>query len=138
MSLSRFFNPTSTTSAVSGSGFAVPRMTTADRLAIVFTASDRGMRVYDVTLGYEFWWSGTAWQTNGGNNTVGSATLVAGTVTVPSTVVAANSIILLTGQNNSGTAGELKVSARTPGVEFTILSNNAADTRLIGYSILSP
>ena len=62
MSLSRFFNPTSTTSAVSGNGFAVPRMSTTDRLAIVFGPSDKGMAVYDTTLNNEFTWNGTAWE----------------------------------------------------------------------------
>lgn len=68
----------------------------------------------------------------------GTATLVAGTVTVSTASVTASSIIMLTGQNSSGTHGELTVSAKSAGVSFTITSNSALDTRLIGYTIVEP
>lgn len=68
----------------------------------------------------------------------GAATLVAGTILVNTTAVTASSIIVLTGQNSSGIAGELTISARTPGVSFTITSANVADTRSIGWLILEP
>jgi hypothetical protein len=60
-SQSYLFNPTERTLATSGDGFAPPRMTTVDRLAITFGPNDRGMFVYDTTLGTPFWWNGTAW-----------------------------------------------------------------------------
>jgi len=73
-----------------------------------------------------------------GNLAAGSATLVAGTVTVSTTNVTANTIIILTGQNSSGTHGELTVSNRTAGTSFVITSSNAGDTRLVGYILIEP
>lgn len=73
---------------------------------------------------------------DGTNKSMGAATLVAGTVTVANTRVKANSRILLTGQNSSGTHGELTVSARVVGTSFTITSSNAADTRNIAWIII--
>lgn len=75
---------------------------------------------------------------DGTNKSMGVATLAAGTVTVANTRVQANSRILLTGQNSSGTHGELTVSARVAGTSFTITSSNAADTREIAWLILEP
>ena len=58
---SAIFNPSQTTSAATGDGFSVPRLTTTGRLAITFGVSDTGMRVYDTTLDNLFIWNGTAW-----------------------------------------------------------------------------
>lgn len=74
----------------------------------------------------------------GTNASVGVATLVAGTVTVSNTLVTATSRIFLTGQNSSGTAGELTISARTASTDFTITSASATDTRSIGWWIVEP
>jgi len=74
----------------------------------------------------------------GSNATMGTATLVAGTVVVSTTKVTANSVIQLTGQNSSGTHGELTVSARTAGTSFTITSLSTLDTRSIGWIIIEP
>lgn len=68
----------------------------------------------------------------------GAATLVAGTVTVNTTAVTASSIIMLTGQNSSGAAGELTISARVAGASFTITSASPTDTRSIGWLIFEP
>jgi len=65
----------------------------------------------------------------------GIATLVAGTVTVNTTAVTANSRIFLTPQNASGTAGAVSVSARVNGTSFTILSTQGADTRAVAWMI---
>jgi hypothetical protein len=59
---SAIFNPSQTTSAASGDGFSVPRLTTTGRLAITFTAADKGMMVYDTTLNNLFIWNGAAWE----------------------------------------------------------------------------
>jgi hypothetical protein len=59
---SAIFNPSQTTSAASGDGFSVPRLTTTGRLAISFTTQDRGMMVYDTTLNNLFIWTGSAWE----------------------------------------------------------------------------
>ena len=59
---SAIFNPSQTTSAASGDGFSVPRLTTTGRLAISFTTADKGMMVYDTTLNNLFIWTGAAWE----------------------------------------------------------------------------
>lgn len=62
MSAQAFISNTSqTTLAAVGDGYSVPRMPTAQRLAIVFTTTDQGMMVYDTTLNNLFIWNGTAW-----------------------------------------------------------------------------
>lgn len=75
---------------------------------------------------------------DGSNKYMGVATLVAGTVTVSNTKVQANSRIFMTGQNFSGTHGELTVSARVAGTSFTITSSNGADTRQVAWLIIEP
>jgi hypothetical protein len=74
----------------------------------------------------------------GSNASMGVATLVGGTVTVSNTLVTGNSRILLTGQNSSGTHGELTVSARSAGTSFTITSSSATDTRSVAWLIIEP
>lgn len=82
----------------------------------------------------------------GTNAAAGSATLVNGTVTVSSTAVTANSIILITSQNNSGSVGSVKVTGKTPGTSFTITSYSwnlnvasveTGDTSTVGYVIFN-
>lgn len=65
----------------------------------------------------------------------GKATLSSGTVTVNTTSVTADSIILLTPQNG-GSTGDVYISARTAGTSFTITSSNGADAREIGWLIV--
>lgn len=72
------------------------------------------------------------------NGNAGVAALVAGSVTVSTTAVTANSRIRLDGQNSSGTAGALTVSARTAGVSFTITSTSGSDTRQVAWEIREP
>lgn len=74
----------------------------------------------------------------GTNARQGTATLVAGTVTVPCTAVTANSRIFLTAQNTGGTPGALRVSARVAGTSFTITSTSGTDTSLVAYEIFEP
>lgn len=68
----------------------------------------------------------------------GAATLVAGSVTVNTTAIGAASVVMLTGQNSSGAAGELTISARVAGTSFTITSASGTDTRSVGWLILDP
>lgn len=68
----------------------------------------------------------------------GRAVLAAGTVVVADTQITANSNIQLTSQVDGGTPGFLRVSARSAGVSFTILSSNAADTSTVAYTITEP
>lgn len=74
----------------------------------------------------------------GTNARMGIATLVAGTVTVSNTAVTANSRILLSGQDSSGAHGELTISARTAGTNFTITSSSGTDTRNVAWLIFEP
>lgn len=73
----------------------------------------------------------------GSNASQGVATLAAGTVTVSTNQVAANSRIFLTAQDNN-TTGALRVSARTAGTSFTIRSSNAGDTGNVAWEIFTP
>lgn len=76
----------------------------------------------------------------GSNASMGIATLVAGTVTVPNTIVTANSRIMLTAQS-LGTIivpAALAIFTRTPSVSFTILSSNLNDTSVVAWTIFEP
>lgn len=73
----------------------------------------------------------------GANACQGVATLVGGTVTVNTSVVAATSRIQLTVQS-LGTVTSPKpvaVTARTPGTSFTITSADATDTSVVAWEI---
>lgn len=76
----------------------------------------------------------------GTNATMGVVTLVAGTATVATTKVTANSRIFLTAQSlGTVTIGQgLAVSARTGGTSFTILSQSALDTSVVSWHIIEP
>lgn len=75
----------------------------------------------------------------GSNATSGVSTLVGGTVVVSTTAVTANSRIQLTSQDdNGGTPGFLRVSARTASTSFTITSSNGADTSIVAWVIIEP
>lgn len=75
------------------------------------------------------------WGSGSTNPTAGVVTLIAGTATVTTNKVGANSVISYFGQNSSGSAGELTISARVPGVSFTITSTSLIDTRLVFWTI---
>ena len=78
--------------------------------------------------------------TTGSNNQSGTATLNGGnpgTVTVSNSLVTANSIILLTRQdNNNANAGPAIISAKSAGT-FTITTNHNGDTGVIGWFIIN-
>lgn len=75
----------------------------------------------------------------GSNATMGlSAAMTAGTVTVNTTKVTANSRIFLTAQNTGGTPGALRISARTPATSFTITSTSGTDTSTVAWWIVEP
>jgi hypothetical protein len=76
----------------------------------------------------------------GANAAMGVATLVAGTVTVNTTKVAANSRIQLTIQS-LGTVADPKaigVTARVAGTSFTIRSADVTDTSVVAWEIVTP
>lgn len=72
------------------------------------------------------------------NGKQGVATLVAGTVVVANTSITATSRIILTPQETGLFTGSLRVSARTVGVSFTILSTALTDTAQVAYEIFEP
>ncbi|HEY8928585.1 MAG TPA: hypothetical protein VIM55_05320 [Mucilaginibacter sp.] len=72
----------------------------------------------------------------GTNASVGSATLVAGTVTVNTTSVSAGSIIFFTRTVAGGAAGTLSYTI-IAGTSFTINSSSSTDTSIIGYIIIN-
>lgn len=72
------------------------------------------------------------------NAPLGTAVLVAGTVTVTHTTVKADSRIFLTHLVAGGTLGILSVGTITAGTSFVINSTNAADTSTVAYLILDP
>lgn len=74
----------------------------------------------------------------GSNAKQGVATLVAGAVTVANTSVTANSRIFLTGQQDGGTPGAVRVSSRVAGTSFTITSTSGTDTSIVAYEIFEP
>lgn len=74
----------------------------------------------------------------GSNATAGTQVLTAGSAVVSTTKVTASSIIFLTNQVNGGTAGFVRVSARTAGTSFTITSASGTDTSTIGWFIVEP
>lgn len=74
----------------------------------------------------------------GANARMGTATLAAGTVTVNNTSVTADTRIFLTNQTLGGTPGFLRVSARTAGTSFTILSSSGTDTSTIAWVMFEP
>lgn len=74
----------------------------------------------------------------GTNAKQGTATLVAGTVTVANTTVTASSRIFVDINTPGGTVGAVYVSARTAGTSFTITSTSSADTSVVAYEIFEP
>lgn len=67
-----------------------------------------------------------------------TAAMTAGTITVSTTAVTANSRIFLTAQNTGGTPGALRVSARVAGTSFTITSTSGTDTSTVAWLIMEP
>lgn len=65
----------------------------------------------------------------------GTATLVAGTVTVSNPLVAANSTIVISRNAAGGTAGDLRLGAIVAGTSFVINSASATDTSTVNWWI---
>ncbi len=74
----------------------------------------------------------------GANARMGIAILIAGTLTVATTAVTANSRIFLTSQVDGGTPGFLRISGRNAAVDFTITSGDGADTSTVAWLIMEP
>jgi hypothetical protein len=72
----------------------------------------------------------------GANAKMGTAVLVAGTVTVNTTKAGAGTRIFLTTLTPGGTPGFLRVSAIVNGTSFTITSSSGTDTSTVSWLIL--
>jgi len=68
----------------------------------------------------------------------GMATLSLGTVVVGYVAVTAVTRILVTPQAGTINLGGVSVSARTPGVSFTLLSTNPLDARDVAWFAFEP
>ena len=69
---------------------------------------------------------------------LGVATLSGGTVTVTSSVITADSKLLLSRQSVSGTPGHLYLGTITPYTSFEILSTSGTDASAVLWAILNP
>lgn len=75
---------------------------------------------------------------HGANQPMGAAVLVAGTVVVNNSLIAANTRVFLTCETPGGVVGTPYVAARVAGTSFTITSTSAGDTSTIGYMLVDP
>lgn len=73
----------------------------------------------------------------GANASVGTATLVAGTVTVSTTAITTNSKVFLTCAAVGGAQGMLSVDNIVNGVSFDIVSSDVADTSDVNWLIVN-
>lgn len=69
---------------------------------------------------------------------MGISTLVAGTVVVSNTSITSTSRIFLTCNVVGGTPGFLRVSTRSVGTSFTILSSSGTDTSAVAWMLVEP
>jgi hypothetical protein len=113
-----------------GNGTAAMDVSVARGAANRLDVSTADVRVATVGRGLQI--------AEGTNAKMGASTLAAGTVTVANTSVTANSRIFLTCQTPGGTPGFLRVSARSAGASFTILSSSNTDTSVVGWFIVEP
>jgi hypothetical protein len=77
--------------------------------------------------------------TTGANAAAGTATLVAGTVTINTTAIKTGSIVMLTRNTPGGTIGDLSapIASFVAGTSFVINSGNAADTSTVNWIIIN-
>lgn len=68
--------------------------------------------------------------------TVGNVALVAGTVTVSTTAIGANDVVLLTRKTSGGTIGTAITYTISAGVSFTITSDSVLDTSTFSWVIV--
>lgn len=117
--------------APSGTNGAAATMTTQFSISNNGSVSARGN--IDITVAGE-----GLRVAEGTNAKQGLVTLSGGTLVVSNTSVTANSRIFLMCQVPGGTPGFLRVSARTAGTSFTILSSNILDASEVAYEIFEP
>lgn len=72
---------------------------------------------------------------SGANGAIGTAVLVAGTVTVATTAINGASLVFVTCQTPGGTPGFLRVANKVNGVGFDIVSSDPLDTSTVAWVI---
>ncbi|MFN5459447.1 MAG: hypothetical protein ACK5AY_06025 [Bacteroidota bacterium] len=110
------------------SGILIPRMTTAQRTAIVTPAS--GLLVYDTSIGLFYYYNGTAWvpilanpsSTNGGWSLTGNAGTNGGTIST----AGSNYLGTTDAQNLCFRANNIELMRLTPAGEFLVGTYNTA------------
>lgn len=75
---------------------------------------------------------------DGANETMGLATLAAGTITVNNTKIGTNTRVFLSVQTAGGTQGFLRIAARVAGTSFTITSTSATETSTVAWLLVEP
>lgn len=79
--------------------------------------------------------TGLGIKTKAVNTNIGTAVLVAGTVTVAKTDITANDLVFMSVQTPGGTQGHLSVAV-TAGTGFVITSDSALDTSTVAYVVV--
>lgn len=74
----------------------------------------------------------------GTNARMGTATLVAGSVSISNTSITANTRIFVTTQLPGGTVGHVYVNARSTGISFGIASTSSTDTSVVAWLLVEP
>lgn len=75
--------------------------------------------------------------TTGSNASAGTGTLSAGTVTISTTAVTANSLIFLQDTSNGANIGTLSVGTKTAATSFVVNSSNALDASTFNWFIIN-
>ena len=102
-----------------------------------FSTNPEGFRLNCVTGDLSVKVAGGGLQVKGGSNArLGTATLVAGTVTVSNTSVTSTSRIFVTSQADGGTPGWLRVTNKVGGTSFDIVSSSSSDTSVVAWNII--
>lgn len=72
------------------------------------------------------------------NGRMGTAVLVAGTVTVNNTSITASTRVFLTAQVAGGTPGALRLGTVVAGTSFVITSSSGTDTSTVAWLLVEP
>lgn len=75
---------------------------------------------------------------DGSNKRMGTAVLVAGSVTVSNTTVTANTRIFTSRQAAGGTLGHLSIGTVVAGTSFVINSSSGTDTSTVAWLLIEP
>jgi hypothetical protein len=123
--------------SITDGGTTVYLTSTSDRLAIGATSATEKL---DVTGNIRLTTAGNKLKiATGSNASVGTSTLVGGTVTVSTTAVATGSLIYVSRNTSGGTAGHLNAPSASivNGTSFVINSSSGTDTSTVNWWIVN-